>query len=273
MPRVILLILLAAAALAQTPPSIPEKSPQPDSPQVSPEVDAALRARVSQFYQLEVAGKFNQALQMVAEDTKDLFVGSSKPIYQSYEIQAIRYSEDLATARVVVLVTRMVPLEGFMGHPLPTRVPSRWKLENGQWCFYVDPKQDFPVSPFGTSMAPPTGGPPATPHALPTMPGNLPDPRLLTVDKPSVRLKTSGPSSEQVVISNSSPWVEKLTLFDPRVAGLSVKLDALVVRPGRKIILTIASNGNVQVPKMPVTIIVKVQQTNQTIPVKVAFGE
>ena len=108
MLRVTPLILVAAATFAQTPPATPGQAPPPASPQAPPEVDAALRARVSQFYQLEVAGKFNQALQLVAEDTKDLFVGSSKPIYRSYEIQDIRYSDDFTTARLVVLVLSLI---------------------------------------------------------------------------------------------------------------------------------------------------------------------
>jgi hypothetical protein len=277
MLRVTPLILVAAATFAQTPPATPGQAPPPASPQAPPEVDAALRARVSQFYQLEVAGKFNQALQLVAEDTKDLFVGSSKPIYRSYEIQDIRYSDDFTTARLVVLVNRLVPVEGFLGHPLPTRVPSRWKLENGQWCFYVDPKKDFPASPFGTFAPPPgrslpAGGPSRTSHSPPPLPASLPDPRLLIVDKPSVQLKSSGPSSEQVAISNPSPWPEKLTLSDPKVAGLTVKLDPLTVDPRQKAILSISSSGGVQIPHAPITIFVKVPQTNQTIPIKVSFA-
>src|ERR1035441_7840558 len=101
MLRVMLLILVAAATFAQTPPATPEQSPPQPSPQAPPEVDTALRARITQFYQLEVEGKFNRALQLVAEDTKDLFVGSSKPTYQSFEIHSIRYSDDFAEAEVM----------------------------------------------------------------------------------------------------------------------------------------------------------------------------
>ena len=158
---------MAAATFAQTAPATPEKSTPQDSPPAPPEVDAALRARISQFYQLEVAGKFNQALQLVAEDTKDLFVGSSKPTYQTFEIQLIRYSDDFTKAQVVVLVTRLLPIQGFMGHPIPTRLPSRWKLENGQWCFYADPQKDLPATPFGPlpipGMRPQMGGTPERP--------------------------------------------------------------------------------------------------------------
>ena len=272
----VILILTSAALFGQTPPATPEKAPPQASQQAPPEVDAALRARVTQFYQLEVEGKFNRALQMVAEDTKDLFVGSSKPTYQSFEMHSIQYSGDFTKAEVVVLVNRLLPIQGFMGHPLPTKMLSRWKLENGQWCYYVDPQKDLPATPFGRlappGMAVPTGGTPGASRPLPPMPSNLPNPRALTVDKPSVQLKSSGPSSEQVAISNPSPWPAVLTLSDPKVAGLTVKLDPLAVKPGQKAILNIRSSGGVQIPKAPITITVTVKQTQQIIPIKVSFA-
>lgn len=274
------MILVAAATFAQTPPATPDKDAPQASPQAPPEVDAALRARVTQFYQLEVAGKFNQALQLVAEDTKDLFVGSSKPTYQSFELQSIRYSGDFTKAEVIVLVKRLLPVQGFMGHPIPTRIPSRWKLDNGQWCFYVDPQKDLPVSPFGPmptgpgTATPPgglSGGVSGSPRPLPPMPANLPDPRLLTADKLNIQLKSTGPSSEQVTISNPSPWFAALTLSDPKVAGLTVSLDRSTLQRGEKAILSIQSSG-VKIPKTPVTIAVTVQRTKQVIPIKVSFA-
>jgi hypothetical protein len=277
MLRVILLILPAVALFGQTPPATPEKAPPPASQKAPPEVDAALRARITQFYQLEVEGRFNQALQLVAEDTKDLFVGSSKPAYQSFEIQSIRYSEDFTKADVMGLVTRLLPIQGFMGHPLPTKTSSRWKLENGQWCYYVDPQKDLPATPFGPlappGMAIPTPGPPGAARLQPPpLPSNLANPRSLVADKASVQLKSSGPSSAQVAISNPSPWPAVLTLSDPKVAGLTVKLDTLTVKPGGKAILNILSSGDVQIPNTPITIVVTVPQAHQTIPIKVSFA-
>jgi len=272
----LLITLAAAATFGQTPPATPEKAPPKSSPNAPPEVDAALRARVTQFYQFEVDGKFNQALQLVAEDTKDLFVGSSKPAYHSFEIKSIQYSDDFTKAEVLALVTRLLPIQGFMGRPLPTKMTSRWKLENGQWCYYVDPQRDLPANPFGPlappGMAIPTGGPPgASGLQPPPLPSNLPNPRTLIVDKSSVQLKSSAPSAEQVAISNPSPWPAVLTVSDPGVAGLTVKLDHLTVEPREKAILSIRSSGNVQMSNSPITIVVTVQRTNQTIPINVSF--
>jgi hypothetical protein len=262
MARVILYILVAAALAGQTPPA-------------PPEVDTALRARIGQFYQFEVDGKYNQALQLVAEDTKDLFVGSSKPTYQSFEIKSIQYSDDFTKAEVMLLVNRLLPLQGFMGRPIPTKMTSRWKIENGQWCYYVDPQKDMPSTPFGglpiPGMAQPTPGAANTPRALPPMPANLPDPRALTTDKTSVELKSASPSEQQVTISNPSPWAATLGFSDPKVPGLTVKLDPLTVYPHQKAILSIRSSGGVQIPKALITITVTNRQTNQAIPIKVSF--
>jgi len=274
MLRVILIILAAAVLTGQTPPATPEKAPPPPAQSAPPEVDAALRARISQFYQAEVDGKFNQALQLVAEDTKDLFVGSSKPTYQTFEIKSITYSDEFATAEVMLLVTRLLPIQGFMGRPLPTKMVSRWKLENGLWCFYVDPQKDMPSSPFGSipGMARAPVGAGGTPRPLPPMPSHLPDPSLLTTDKTSIQLKSAGPSAQQVTISNPSPWAATPTFSDPKVAGLTVTLEPLTIYPRQKAILSIRSSGDVQIPKTPITIVVKNPRTGQVIPIKVSFG-
>jgi hypothetical protein len=59
---------------------------------------------------------------------------------------------------------------------------------------------------------------------------------------------------------------------DPNVAGLSVKLDRDSLKTGEKAILDVESTGGSPAPAQPVTITVVVKQTNQVIPIKVAFG-
>jgi hypothetical protein len=278
MLRVFITVFAAAAVFGQTPPAKPleAQAPAPSSPQAPPEVDAALRARISQFYQLQMEEKYNQALQLVAEDTKDIFVGSSKAPPRSFEIQSIRYSDDFAKADVIVAITRMLTLEGFMGRPLLVKIPSRWKLENGLWCYYVDPQRDIQTSPFRHG-APPNmpaaaaGAPPGAPSPLGSTPAAIPPRRPLTVDKLKVQLKSSGPSADQIVISNPSPWPVSLALADPKVAGLTVKLDPAAITAGQQSIVKIRWSGDREIPKAPVLVRVTVAQTNQIIPIKVSF--
>lgn len=268
-------IVLVAAALAQTPPATPEKSPLQSSPQAPPEVDAALRARVSQFYQFEVEEKYYQALQLVAEDTRNSYVGASKGTTRSYEIRGIQYAGDFTRAEVVAMVSRVMQMEGFIGHPLTVRETTHWKLENGEWCYYNESRKGLYSSPFAQMfhqvMAPPPGERPAPSHPLPPAPDNLPAPVGLTADKHSVTLKSSGPSSEQVAISNAAASPVALTLTNPKIAGLTVNLDRMALKPGEKAILNIQSTGGARFPKAPIIIVVKVQQTNQVIPIRVSF--
>jgi hypothetical protein len=47
-----------------------------------------------------------------------------------------------------------------------------------------------------------------------------------------------------------------LALSDPKVAGLTVKLDTLMVRPGQRAILSIpVERRRIQTPKTPITIV------------------
>ncbi|MGA2590816.1 MAG: hypothetical protein ABSH32_12935 [Bryobacteraceae bacterium] len=288
-------LFLAAASFAQNSPQASENAPA--------EVDAALRARVSQFFQFQLDGKFHQAEQLVAEDTKDLFVGSNKPVYTSFEIKAIRYDDHFTKAVVSVMVNLMVAAEGFLGRPVPSLVPirwSRWKLENGQWCWYLDPA-DPHDSPFANAplrppsfgkTAPPPAMPtpamptpsmpvpaagvtiptaPAPPSRLPVMP-NMGAALAVKADKPAVELKTGVPSSEQVTIVNPQPRVFTLSLVSPKTPGLSVKLDRPDLIPGGKVVVSIESSGGPETPRQPVTISVRIQQTSQIIPIKVSFA-
>ena len=66
----ILVLLLGGIALAQEAGNIFEKAP--------PEVDEALRARITRFYQAFIDGKFRLADALVADDSKDVFFAAEK---------------------------------------------------------------------------------------------------------------------------------------------------------------------------------------------------
>ncbi len=292
MLRACLPLILVSASFAQSPSDTPEKAP--------PEVDAALRARVTQFFQAEVDGKFRQAEQFVAEDAKDVFVGSNKPRYTGFEIWRITYSDHFTKALVEMTMSRLVPVPGFEGRPLTGRMPSRWKLENGEWYWYADTKE-FGRTPFGTGMPLPGGSPldGASP-VMPPMPGMAPGGAMppgfgaapgasmsnlppmpdmgaqgLTakVDKTVVALKASGESSDQVTISNQAPTPITLTMNNPDIPGLTLQLDRTEVKPGGKAILRVQSGSDLEAPSQPITINIRVLQTNQVIPIQLAFAK
>ena len=179
MLRSALVLLCAAACPAQTP-KVTAKPPAG--------VDEALRARVQEFFQYHVTGEFRKAEALVAEDTKELFYNRNKPRYlQFVEIARIDYAENFtkATATVVVVSPEMIP--GFAGGPPTIPIPSTWKIENGRWCWYLEPEA-FLRTPFGSfpiatmkggasispGMMPGSLAPGATPPERTAPPGNAP---------------------------------------------------------------------------------------------------
>jgi hypothetical protein len=267
MSRAYLLLLLISAASGQKQPDAPEKAP--------PAVEAALRARVSQFYQFEVEGKFRQAEPLVAESSKDFYYSANKPRYTGFSIKRIEFFDDFTRATVVVLVNRMVPIPGFEGQAVPGAVPTHWKLEKGKWCWYAD-ASDMGALPFpGTvprmgNMPMPGGAVGGAASSLPPMPNMR---AQVLADKASVALKPVGPSSGQVTLVNQLRTPVTLVARDPNVAGLSVKLDRADLKTGEKAILDVQSAGSGAAPAEAVTITIVVKQTNQIIPIKVSFGE
>src|SRR5215469_6737098 len=82
-----LLFLLPMLALAQDQPA----SATPPPP---PEVDQALRARVTEFFQDFVDAKFFPAMELVADDTKEEYFAAGKTPLKAYKIHDIHYSDN-----------------------------------------------------------------------------------------------------------------------------------------------------------------------------------
>src|SRR5215470_8657034 len=143
MHPITLFMMLAAAAAAQ---DNPFNKPAPD-------VDAALRARIKEFYDFHVKGEFRKADALVAEDTKDYYFNSRKPQYLSYAISRIDYSDNFTKAKAVIMCKMYIMMPGFNDKPMDMPTPSAWKIEDGKWFWYVDQKE-LRNSPFGGPMVP-----------------------------------------------------------------------------------------------------------------------
>src|SRR5947209_3761579 len=121
-----------------------------------PDVDEALRARITLFYQAHIAGKFNDAYQVVADDSKDMFLASGRQTYKSCEIAKISYSDNFTNANVVTACKGELQWRG-KRMPATMPLPSTWKLVNGQWFWYAV-KRDAVETPFGISRVTPDNG-------------------------------------------------------------------------------------------------------------------
>jgi hypothetical protein len=259
---VLLLLGASIAGAAQNAPAGPSEGSAP--PQ---DVDAALRDRVTRFFQAQANGKYRQADQYVAEDTKDYFYVMYKTPITKFEIAKISYSDNFTKAAVTVRTEREFAEAMIPKMKLTNREISDWKIENGLWCWTVD--QTVIKTPFG-EMRPGTGpagtGSGATPEiAVPSVADMT---KTVAADKSEVELGER--KSDQVVFLNSLPGPITLSLDAPQTPGLEVKLDRSAV----------ASNGTARVllsydpsaagaKEGTVAVNVVVQPTQQVIPIQV----
>src|SRR5215510_14145767 len=138
----LLLPILAVACWAQTPADLFNRAPKA--------VDDALRARIAEFYQDHIDAKYRQAEKLVAEDSKDFFYTANKPKYLGFHIERIEYNDDFSKAHATMVVEQFVLMPGLTADkPLKVPIPSRWKLVDGQWYWYVN-HEELKRTPFGT---------------------------------------------------------------------------------------------------------------------------
>jgi hypothetical protein len=260
MHRIALCTLFAALAFAQ--PSEPFKPKPPAA------VDAALRARIQEFFDLHIKSQFRKAEELVAEDTKDFFYNRGKPTYLSCQLSTIDYSENFTKAKAVSVCKQYIMMPGFTDAPMDVPTPSTWKLENGKWCWWVDPEA-LRMSPFG-KMTPgpyPVAGSATAPPSL----SNIPKTadflyNQMQLDKSAVRLKAG--ETAEVVITNGAPGLMSVSV-PTALPGVEAKLDKSALPAGGKATLALralkgAASGVLNV---------KVEPTMQLIPIQITIVE
>jgi hypothetical protein len=234
MKNCLLFLALAAAAPAQQPLS---SSQPPD--------EEALRARVQQFYQLQVDKKYRQAEALVAEDTKDWFYNSAKGNLLGFTIQKVDLKDNNTRAEVTIKAksTMLMMGRGMMPYEMPA--VSTWKVENGQWMWYLDPAVAT-RSPFGQLRTTPGG---ATPSGPPVLPGivKIPDvsalERQVQIDRKSIVLTDAEPV-QTATISNGMPGFVDVTMHSDKIAGVSVELDKSHIAAGGKGVIRFQKTGD-----------------------------
>ena len=239
------------------------QSNDPFKPKPPAGVDAALRARVAEFFDLHVKGQFRKAEELVAADTKDFFYTGNKPRYLSFEILRIDYSANFTKATVVTMCEQTIIIPGYSGQKkVPT--PSTWKLEHGKWYWYVDQDalRNTPWGRMTAGVSPAKGAPPAP--SLPTIPGSADFvAKLVQMDKTAVRLKAG--ESADVTIANGAPG--EVTLSVPTdLPGVEAKLDKSSLSAGAKTTLTVhaargAKSGVLSVKVEPTMQLLELQVT------------
>jgi hypothetical protein len=257
-----------------------------------PDVDEALRARVTSFYQAFVKGKFRQADAYVAEDSKDTFFAMEKKQYKACELGTITYSDNFTKAKAVTSCdTRYF----MMGREIPIKLPitSEWVLQNGEWFWHVIPISERTTmnTPIGPVKVPAQTKPgeETTPEVAAPAPAR-PDPlavlaqleRGVTVDREAIDINPTKVVKEEIHVKNSLPGTLTLTADAGGVKGLSVKPKKVDLAANQEATFTVAFN-----PKDPSIlcteclshpqareagkVTLRVDQTGQTFPIQINY--
>jgi len=244
-----------------------------------PAVDEAVRARVKQFFQAHVDGKFRAAAEVVAEDSQDAFFAANKPRCYSFEITKIEYLDEFTRATAVVACEMDHPAPGMGGVKVKVPRTSLWKQENGQWWYYIDPNQGY-RTPFGIMKPGPgtqaTPIPPAGPGGTaPGAPGIDVEAALSWVkaDKSEFPFSRVKPGNGEIKLTNRGPDTATLVLQYPPMPGLEVKLDRTEVKQGETARL-IAQWKPGDIPPPPaIRVQIMVRPTSQVLDLRALFAK
>ena len=255
-------ISCAIAAAQTTATDVFEKAP--------PEIDEALRARVAKFFQAHVDSKFRQAEEVIADDSKEFFYNMKKSRYFGFEIIRINYSDNFTKATVVtgVEVEWRSPRIGVMKVKPP--MTSLWKLENGQWYWYVVPQKDWDT-PWGRM------NPGPDPQSNKTMAALFKgvDPQAVVqqvaVSTSEIRLKGYEASEGRATITNSLPGEVQLRLTAPTAPGLDVKIDKTTLKSGEVATIAVQYNPATKEPKPTSEVRVNIDPIGQIYPITLTF--
>jgi len=247
---------LASAALAQSP------SPADLFNKPPADVDQALRARISEFYQDHVKGDYRKAEALVAEDTKDFYYNRSKPHYYSFEISKIDYSDNFTRAKAMVLCEQDVPFPGFPVSRMKVPSASTWKLVDAKWYWYVDQiDQESVMTPFGRMKLGKEPASGSSPFVIPTDPSFVL--HKVRADKDSVTLAAEG--SAEVTITNTAPGTMNISLIG-QIAGIEAKLDQTSLKENGKAVLSLRAGDGAKGGVLSL----RVEQTGEVIPIQVS---
>ena len=260
--RFFLAIFFSSVLMSQTAADIFRQAP--------PDVDAALRERIALFYKLHGEGKFRQAEELVAPDTKDYFYNSNKPKYLTCEIRKIDYSEDFTDAKALVVAALRVPFPGFGNDPVKMPHISRWKLVSGQWFWWVDP-EEAKMTPFGKMDAADPNAPKGPAPNLATAPDVRAVLNQVAVDRTAVSLRPTRGAEDSVRVANRMPGVAKVAVSGAAPEGLEVSIDPAELQANSMATVTFRVTDPAKAPKRSVVNLV-VQPLGKVIPVTVTIG-
>jgi hypothetical protein len=250
--------------------------------------EVVLRGRVTEFLQYHVEGNFRKAFDFVADDTKDDYFNSSKVQLKGFTIDKIVFADDFTKATVTAMISKTMMIVG-QEFPVTTPSISTWKIENGKWVWYNDPKAAWgtPLDPLGASKPVAAVAQSANPQNNDTggdlLPKNFDEKAIaaaalnilqqVSMDKKEVTLANNKPSEEKVIFHNGMSGSLQLELSAPEIPGFTAKAEQANVPGGGDVPLVFRYDpGDAGGRRDPITVRLVVQPVNQSYTIQVNFA-
>lgn len=274
----LLSVSCACLAAAQGLPALLKQAP--------PDVDSALRSRVTKFYALQKESKFRAAEDLVCEDGRDIYYASDKVPPLSYEIMKIDYESGFRNAVVLGSMDRVVVTRaGSLQMKVP--VPSRWKQAAGTWCVDLnrplsneimnnpmstaqrsDVERDMKAAASReTAVGAAKNSPPGKPVAIADIQAGV------VVDPPALNLRVDAAATFEVKIINKLGGSIQLSLTrNSMISGLTFDLQRTNLNRGETAILRVNYKPGSQPTRMRATTAeVKVEPLGATYVIPILF--
>ena len=277
-----LLGALCAGVFGQAPakPAPAKTAPaKPAAAKPNPTSEAALRARVSQFMQYHVEGKFSKAMELVAEDTKEQYFAGGKQRLKAFKLESVKLTDKNTKAVVTTIVTRDWDIR-MQQHEVVIPMVTTWKVQKGQWFWYWDANGTW-LTPMGPSKIEPLSkNPDGTIKGLPPKIGTdevaAQARNILAqsgLSKSEVVFDPAVVNGERVAFTNGVQGYVKVSLEGiPRLEGFSANLESPGVTANGQIGVILSYQPVTEAP-IPddFTIQVVTEPLNQSYPIRVRF--
>jgi hypothetical protein len=245
-----------------------------------PEVDQALRARVTEFFQYHVDGEFEKAFDLVANDTKKYYFGAQKIQFKSFKIDSIKYADDFKSATVTLTCQQMMRIQlQFPATLITTPMSTTWKIEDGKWVWHRDAAVDTWLMPMGPTDAQAAGAKRVEPGKLDLSQEAI-EARARAIlqqsnglNKGELKLSSNKPSSDEAAFHNGQPGQIRVGLITGTLPpGLTAKLDKTDINGGEDAILKVHYDPQPDAPA-PQTVLLKLvmEPFSRTFPISVKF--
>jgi hypothetical protein len=263
MPRFFALLAgccCAGLLLAQPATDLFDKAP--------PAVEEALKERVGKFNDAQLAKKYRQADDLVAEDSKDAFFGADKLNCKSWQYVKATYTDKFTNAKVLFTCDATM---SHAGQHIPVKIPmtSTWKIVDGQWFWYLVPSEVM-LTPWGNMKGGPEMNAKADARAV-----RIPKPEeilnQIKLSKTAVDLSGFSESSDEVTVTNGTPGAITLNLLHDVLPGLEAALSGKELKPGESATVSIKFKPSGRIPPPVMDLGVSVDPFNHLLTIRIRF--